>query len=142
MLLDQASRNTDQADLIILAHVETIRDQSQPASASAVAALIGGAPVVKINIRLAKLAHMGLLELIEINPARYQLSEMGAELLRRDLIGWSPSNREDRRRELKLLSAVSGSLNGSRSDDAPPRRSVPRGSEAQVRQSRGAGPVE
>jgi hypothetical protein len=114
MLLDQASRNTDQADLIILAHVETIRDQSQPASASAVAALIGGAPVVKINIRLAKLAHMGLLELIEINPARYQLSEMGAELLRRDLIGWSPSNREDRRRELKLLSAVSGSLNGSR----------------------------
>jgi hypothetical protein len=101
--VDYASAHTDQADLVILAHVETIRDQDQPATPSAVASLIGGAPLNKIAQRMERLWQFGALE-----PARlqafdtYQLTEMGAELLRRDLLGWSPSEREETRRWAEL----------------------------------------
>jgi len=104
-LLDHATSHTDNADLIILAHVETIRDQLQPATPSAVASLIGGAPVRDIRQRLANLHH---LDLIAIAPEAYswQLTLLGAELLRRELIGWSPSIREERRRDAELTSAA------------------------------------
>jgi hypothetical protein len=100
-LLANAAARTDQADLLLLANVETIRDQQQPATPSAVAALIGGAPVLDVYKRLERLMAYGCLERI---PTGYQLSEMGAELLRQELVGWSPSSREDRRREAELLS--------------------------------------
>jgi hypothetical protein len=106
--VDYASAHTDQADLVILAHVETIRDQDQPATPSAVASLIGGAPLLEIARRLERLWQLGVVE-----PARlqafdtYQLTEMGAELLRRDLVGWQPSEREDRRRWSWLLNGTS-----------------------------------
>jgi hypothetical protein len=103
-LVDKAAATTDNADLIILANVETIRDQAQPATPSAVASLIGGAPVDEIAKRMLLLAKLGVLEMEEGPPKTYQLSEMGAELLRRELVGWSPSNREERRREASLLS--------------------------------------
>jgi len=102
-LLNNAAAKTDNADLVILANVETIRDQSQPATASAVASLIGGAPVREVAKRLHHLAHLGCLEGVPHQDAAYALSELGAELLRRDLIGWSPSKREDRRREMEML---------------------------------------
>jgi hypothetical protein len=102
-MLDRAAANTDQADLVILSHVETIRDQMQPATASAVASLIGGAPVREIGSRIVRLARMGL---VEPSPdVTWQLTEMGAELLRRELVGWSPSEREERRRWDELMEA-------------------------------------
>jgi len=102
-LLDKATANSDKADLIILSNVETIRDQGEPATASAVAALIGGAPVREIDRRLRKLVYYGCLEADPSNNPNYYVSELGAELLRRELVGWSPSKREDRRREAALL---------------------------------------
>jgi hypothetical protein len=102
-LLDQASRKTDQADLIILSHVETIRDQMQPATASAVASLIGGAPVRAIGIRLRKLLVIGLVEIQDKSSWGFQLTEMVEMLLRRDLVGFSPSERERRRRDRELI---------------------------------------
>lgn len=102
-LLNRAVAHTDAADLIILANVETIRDQEQPATPSAVAALIGGAPVDEIAKRMLLLAKLGCLELQATPPKTYSVSEMGAELLRVELEGWSPSTRENRRRESQLL---------------------------------------
>jgi hypothetical protein len=97
-LLDNASAQTDQADLIILSHVETIRDQLQPATPSAITTMIGGAPLREIARRLMRMHLMGLLEPCGGPDYCYQLTEMGAELLRRDLVGWSPSDREEERR--------------------------------------------
>lgn len=113
-LLDRRSAETDQADMAILAIVETIRDQEQPATASAVAALIGGAPRSDVARRLHRLFYLGLLEEQDTEPARYRVSAMGAELCARDLIGWSPSPREQRRRDAAMLSAVAGAINGKR----------------------------
>lgn len=107
-LLDNASNHTDQADLVILNHVETYRDQKQPATPSAVASLIGGAPVAKIRDRLLRLAHYGLIDTTPSGTS-FQLTQLGCELLMRDLIGWSPSIREQRRRDLQLISAANGS---------------------------------
>jgi hypothetical protein len=101
-LVDEVSRKTDEADLVILAHVETIRDQEQPATASAVASLIGGAPRSEVSRRLHRMAYLGVLEYVVSNE-RFALSELGAEMMRRELIGWSPSRREERRRRLELL---------------------------------------
>jgi G3E family GTPase len=106
-LLDHAAANTDQADLIILSHVETIRDQNQPATASAVASLIGGAPVPEIYNRQLKLVELGCLERFSSSYG-FRVTILGEELLRRDLIGWSPSIREARRRESTLASASAG----------------------------------
>jgi hypothetical protein len=100
-LLSVAAASTDKADLLLLANVETIRDQQQPSSASAVASLIGGAPVLDVYKRLERLRALGCLER---SQGGYQLPELGAELLRQELIGWSPSTREDRRREAELMS--------------------------------------
>lgn len=105
-LLSQASAHTDQADLVILSHVETIRDQMQPATASAVASMIGGAPVTSISFRMNMLKGYRLLEFA--SSTSFQLSEIGAELLRRDLLGWSPSPREEERRTLELRAIVNG----------------------------------
>jgi hypothetical protein len=105
-LIDDAVSRTDQADLVILANVETIRDQKEPATASAVASLIGGAPVRQVSLRLYKLQHLGCLELTRTQDS-YRLTEMGAELLRRELVGWSPSIREENRRNSHLR-AISG----------------------------------
>lgn len=102
-LLDHASMHTDKADLIILSHVETIRDQKQPATPSAVASLIGGAPVRDVSKRMQALWHLQLVELTTDNTDGVQLTELGAELLRRELIGWSPSIREERRRDWSML---------------------------------------
>ena len=111
-LLDRASANTDQADLVILSHVETIRDQDQPATASAVASLIGGAPWQNIQSRLVRLHRMGLVEIerrITATSPSYQLTRFGSELLQRDLIGWSPSVREESRRDQELTRIINGS---------------------------------
>lgn len=102
--LSYAAGHTDQADLLLLANVETIRDQLQPATATAVASLIGGAPPRQVAYRLAHLTHLGALE---FDCGRYQLSEMGAELLRQELHGWTPSRREEERREYEVLHKVS-----------------------------------
>jgi hypothetical protein len=100
-LLNVAAASTDKADLLILANVETIRDQQQPSSATAVAALIGGAPALEVYKRMERLRALGCLER---SAGGYQLPELGAELLRQELVGWSPSTREDRRRERELMS--------------------------------------
>jgi hypothetical protein len=113
-LLDKASSSTDQADLIILSHVETIRDQDQPATPSAVASLIGGAPAEVVAKRLGNLWGLQAVEMVPMNPREgFQLTELGAELLRRDLIGWSPSAREDARRTAKLRDIVARGRNWS-----------------------------
>lgn len=109
-LLDQRARETDQADLAILAVVETVRDQQQPATPSAVCALIGGAPYPAIAERLHRLAGLGLLEVDLGHVSLYWVSAMGAELCARELIGWSPSLREQRRRDSMLASAGAGAL--------------------------------
>src|SRR4051812_49352104 len=106
-MLDRAAANTDQADLVILSHVETIRDQMQPATASAVASLIGGAPRAEIFKRLERLHRFGTVESagrpFPLGIDGWQLTEMGAELLSRELIGWSPSEQEERRRWGRLM---------------------------------------
>lgn len=103
--IDRALASTDQADLVILANVETIRDQEQPATPSAIASLIGGAPVRDVARRMGRLNAMGLLDRL---VTTYQLTEMGAELLRRGLEGWSPSAREEYRRATLLRSMTNG----------------------------------
>jgi hypothetical protein len=109
-LLDQRSKQTDQADLAVMAMVETIQDQKQPATASAVASLIGGAPVRGVALRLYRLFELGLLDELEVEPARYRVTAMGAELLARDLRGWTPSIHEQQRRDAQMLSANVGAL--------------------------------
>jgi DNA-binding PadR family transcriptional regulator len=109
-LLRDAVANTDDADLMVLACVETVRDQEQPATASAVAALIGGAPEGEVLKRLSKMWRLQLLDVQVVNPARYQLTELGAELLRRELVGWSPSNREESRRQDETRSRLARAL--------------------------------
>lgn len=104
-MIDHASANTDQADLVILNNVETIKDQMQPATASAVASLIGGAPVNEVYRRLVRLKALQILELDGTYAASFQLTELGVELMRREFHGWSPSEREDRRRAEKLARA-------------------------------------
>jgi len=109
-LIDRAAALTDQADLVIISNVETLRDQSQPVTATAVASLIGGAPVGEMDRRLRRLTTLGLLE---VDPGRtplYWVSAFGVELCRRELIGWSPSQREESRRDLALRRAVEGKL--------------------------------
>lgn len=107
-MIDQAAARLDKADLLLLANVETIRDQQQPAHASAVASLIGGAPVRKVAERLARMHQEGLIEIAPVNYVSYQLTQFGCELLIRELIGWSPSQREQRRRDATLASAAAG----------------------------------
>lgn len=107
-LLDEAAASTDQADLILLSHVETLREQYEPVTASTVASLIGGAPQQIILSRLHRLTQLGLLEPMPGRTTMFALSAMGAEFLCRELVGWSPSLREQRRRDAKLLSAVTG----------------------------------
>src|SRR4051794_29898275 len=109
-LLDHRSRHTDQADLAVMAMVETVQDQKQPATATAVAALIGGAPVRAVAMRLYRLFELGLLDELSTDPAQYRVSAMGAELLARDLRGWTPSTREQQRRDAQTLSATVGAL--------------------------------
>lgn len=109
-LLDQRSNQTDQADLAVMAMVETIQDQKQPATASAVASLIGGAPVQGVALRLYRLFELGLLDELEVEPAQYRVTAMGAELLARDLRGWTPSIHEQQRRDALMLSANVGAL--------------------------------
>jgi hypothetical protein len=82
-LLDVAIAHSDQADLVILNHVETLRDQIQPATPSAVASLIGGAPPVEIARRLDRLSYYGALELnasslLPANPPRLRADDAGA----------------------------------------------------------------
>jgi hypothetical protein len=107
-LLDRRSKQTDQADLAVMAVVETVCDQRQPATASAVASLIGGAPVRSVALRLYRLWGLGLLDVYTSDPTRYRVTQMGAELLARDLVGWTPSPREQQRRDAQLLSATVG----------------------------------
>lgn len=107
-LLKQALALTDQADLIILANIETIQDQKQPATSSAVAALIGGAPVGEIHKRMIRLKTLQALELDGIHPGSLALTELGVELLREEMPGWSPSGRETRRREAAMRRALNG----------------------------------
>ena len=104
-LIDEAARKCDQADLAILAIVETIRDQREPATASAVASLIGGAPVSKVSQRLARLNHYGIVDVTLVGGRSWQLTPLGAELMMREMIGWSPSQREMRRRDYELTLA-------------------------------------
>lgn len=105
-LLAQVAKSTDQADLVILSHIETLRDQQEPATASAVASLIGGAPVGKIYERMTRLMGLQCLELENTEIRAMQLTELGVEVLRKELLGWSPSRREDQRRERMLLEAL------------------------------------
>jgi hypothetical protein len=109
-LLDSAAGHTDKADLIICSIIETIRDQKQPATPSAVASLIGGAPVRDVRRRMIDMTRQWILE-VDLLPSGKngaQLTSLGEELLRRELVGWSPSKREARRREATLASASAG----------------------------------
>jgi aspartate 1-decarboxylase len=108
-LLDQAARDVDQADLVILAHVETIRDQKKPATATSVATMIGGAPVRAVATRLLKLRSQQLTERSLDYYGSHQLTQMGCELLLRELVNWSPSMREQRRRDTTLSRAAAES---------------------------------
>jgi hypothetical protein len=105
-LLDHAVANTDVADLVILANVETKRDRMQEATPRALASMIGGAPERKIAQRLTKMMFLGLIDEMGAWRYRFQLTEMGAELLRMELEGWSPSRREEERRNSELRNAA------------------------------------
>lgn len=109
-LLDQRARETDQADNAIMAIVETIRDARQPCTPSAVSVMIGGLPYREAARRLHRLAGLGLLEIEPGHVSMYWLSAMGAELMVREMVGWSPSQREQRRRDSQLASAGAGAL--------------------------------
>lgn len=111
-LIDRAAALTDEADLVIMANVETVRDQLQPATASAVASLIGGAPEMEVARRLQRLYILGVLDQVSHSRtlAGYQLNDMGCELLMRELIEWSPSAREQGRRDVQLSLAAARGL--------------------------------
>lgn len=110
-LIDKAAAQLDAADLIILANVETLRDQQQPATASALASLIGGAGRRVISDRLAKLSRLKLIDpSMDGGMANlsWSLTPMGAELLFREMPGWTPSPTEQIRRDAQLRSAGAG----------------------------------
>lgn len=109
-LIDRAIADTDIADLVILANVETKRDRMQEATPRAIAQMIGGAPERQITKRLDHLMFLGLVEELGAFRYRFQLTAMGAELLRREVEGWSPSRREEDRRENELRIASSKRL--------------------------------
>src|SRR4051812_25162195 len=105
-LLDQAASRTDNADLVILAVVESLRDRDKKAVTSAVARQIRGAPFAAVAIRMEHMRHLQLLD--KPDGLSYALTLMGEELLRREMSGWTPSARENRRRE-----SVARAANGS-----------------------------
>src|SRR4051812_23445460 len=96
-LIDQRAAQVDAADLVILAHVETLRGQNLPATSSAVASLIGGARAEDITKRTFQLARLGLVEVEPLTYHGMQLTQLGAEVMDREVIGWSPSKREQER---------------------------------------------
>jgi hypothetical protein len=109
-LIDQRAAQVDSADLVILAHVETLRGQNLPATSSAIASLIGGATGGAISSRMARLAKLRLVE-ANLGPGvSWQLTQLGAEVMDREVIGWSPSKREQERRDAYLRSAIVGSM--------------------------------
>jgi hypothetical protein len=105
-LIDQAAAQIDEADLIILALVESLRGRDLEANASKVHTSIGGAPYPEIRRRLIHLHMLGLLE--SAVEGIYMLSPMGAELLAWQIEGWIPVGTEQRRRDAQLASAITG----------------------------------
>jgi hypothetical protein len=106
-LLDQASKKTDAADMVLMSIAETVSSQAGHANATKVASFIRGAKPIDVQKRLAKLHVLGLLELVDHKAMTYRLTTMGAELMCRDVFGWSPSPSEQARRDRDLREKAS-----------------------------------
>jgi hypothetical protein len=95
-LLDEVAAKVESADLVILSLVESIRGRQQSATNLAIAAQIRGAPPRKIAWHLSRMVYLGLAQ---EEHGNHSLTMMGAELLARNLRGWTPSPSEQRRRD-------------------------------------------
>jgi hypothetical protein len=110
-LLDERAAQVEPADLLIMAMVESVHASDRQCVPASIHVLIGGLPVAEAAKRLHRLSQLGLLdEELSGGLGLYWVSPMGAELLDREMPGWSPSVREQERRDLQLRSAVTGAL--------------------------------
>lgn len=105
-LLDERAAQVEPADLLIMAMVETIHARDKHCVPESIHALIGGLTVAEAAKRLRRLAQLGLLEEEMAGIGLYWVSVMGAELLAREMPGWSPTEREVIRRDNYLRSAM------------------------------------
>jgi RIO-like serine/threonine protein kinase len=110
-LLDERAGQVEPADLLIMAMVESVHAANKQCVPASIHVLIGGLPVEEAARRLHRLAQLGLLEEeLSGGVGLYWVSPMGAELLDREMPGWSPSEREQARRDQFLRSASTGRL--------------------------------
>lgn len=108
-LLDERAGQVEAADLLIMAMVEAAVAANKFCIPESIHVLIGGLSVDEAARRLHRLAQLDLLEEQSNSPvSTYNVSPLGAELLDRELPGWSPSEREQRRRDSFLRSAAAG----------------------------------
>lgn len=108
-LLDQRAGQVEIADLVIMSMVEQVCGSGKPCIPQSIHVLIGGLSVDEAAKRLHRLAQLDLLEEQRNSQiSTYNVSPLGAELLDRELPGWSPSEREQRRRDNYLRSAAAG----------------------------------
>jgi hypothetical protein len=110
-LLDERAAQVEPADLLIMAMVESVHAAGKQCLPQSISHLIGGLPASESARRLHRLAQLGLLdEELSGGLGLYRVSPMGAELLSREMPGWAPSVKEQRRRDDQLRSAVAGAL--------------------------------
>lgn len=107
-LLDFARHNTDQRDIVVLATVERFRHACMESTPTAVAKTIRGASTERVAPVMVRLMHeIKALEIVaDRGRLEYAVSPLGAELLTADVEGWTPSPREQARRDASLRSAA------------------------------------
>lgn len=114
-LLDQARARVDYRDLTCMILVEKLRHDRIPATAATIAAHIRGAPIRDVDLVLSRLAdEVEVLDRVhyvrEPTVRGYAVNPLGAELLDVEVLGWTPSEAEQIRRDRDLRSARVGAL--------------------------------
>jgi hypothetical protein len=105
-------------DLVMMALIESLRSEGQPAHATAIASHIGGAPIIEVNKRLTELAEqVGVVDKVVYRdnitgrePQAYALNSLGAEVLVIEVPGWEPNPLEQARRDRVDPSAQAGRM--------------------------------
>lgn len=102
-LASQAAAQMDYRDTLVLILLERFNHEgvTRP-NALAVMSHIKGAPSVGVVALLNKLKRLDAIELLPEpgNTTDYYVTELGSEVLQREVEGWEPSSRENKRREM------------------------------------------
>lgn len=115
--VSEASARCDARDLIVMALVEKLRHQGDPAHATAVASHIKGAPIVAVHGVMERLVEVGVLDRVIWRdqesgrmPRSFAVNSLGAEVMVECIEGWSPSQLEQYRRDQLDASAQAGRM--------------------------------